>query len=118
MTGVAIVNNNLGLLAFNQSDYRSAVDHHTKSLEFFIAAKDTFRIANAMINLGVDYQYLSDFNTALEYYFKALALFEQKGNDPTTYGIGVASLANIGLVYKNIGEYEKRWEYYQRALEK
>lgn len=119
MTGVAIANNNLGLLAFNRSDYRSAVDHHTKSLEFFIAAKDTFRVANAMINLGVDYQYLSDFNTALEYYFKALALFEQKGNDPTTYGIGVTnSLANIGLVYKNIGEYEKALEYHQRALEK
>ncbi|MBX2925867.1 MAG: tetratricopeptide repeat protein [Chitinophagaceae bacterium] len=119
MTGVAVANNNLGLLAFNRSDYRSAADHHTRSMESFIAAKDTFRTANLMINLGVDYQYLSDFNTALEYYFKALALFEQKGNDPTTYGVGITnSLTNIGLVYKNIGQYEKALEYYQRALEK
>lgn len=116
--GVAVANNNLGLLAFNKSDYRAAIDHHTKSVEAFIAAKDTFRAANAMTNLGVDYQYLSDFNTALGYYFKALALFELKG-DPSTYGIGMAnSLTNIGLVYKNISQYERALEYYQRALEK
>ncbi|MFX0061860.1 MAG: tetratricopeptide repeat protein [Candidatus Hermodarchaeota archaeon] len=61
-----------------------------------------------------DYYYIKkDYDTALEYWHRALALREKIGNH---YAIE-HSLFNIGLLYRLKGELDTALDYYQRALD-
>ena len=69
-------------------------------------------MAKSNNNLGVYYFVKVDYPKALEYYFKALKLYEEIGNKK---GIA-ANLNNIGIVYQDQGDYPKAVEYYFKAL--
>jgi tetratricopeptide (TPR) repeat protein len=77
--------------------------------------KESVRFARLYHRIGWSYDDLSDYNKALEYYGKDLAISESKlGKDhpetATTYN-------SIALVYDNMGDYDKALEYYEKALE-
>lgn len=66
----------------------------------------------ALGNYGNLYWYLSEYPTALEYYFKAVSLFENArhtGGMAKYYG-------NIGTVYSGMGDFLQALEFYQKAL--
>jgi len=65
----------------------------------------------ALSSIGIVHELLSDYPKALEYYSKALALYEEIGNKS-----GIASnLGNCGIVYELLSDYSKALEYYGKA---
>ena len=68
--------------------------------------------AKALNNIGNVYRRLSDYDRALEYYEKALALNEELGNKD---GVA-ASIGNIGIVYEKLSLFAKALEFYVKAL--
>ena len=114
--GMGSMYNNIGLLYFNKSDFYQAITFHQKCLDIFIELQDSSRIATIHNNIGVDYQYVSDYPKALDYFLKAQALYEAKENPGS--GPGLANtLSNIGIIYKNIGQYDSALVFQNRALE-
>ena len=71
--------------------------------------------ANAYNNIGYDYNYLEEYDKALEYHNKALEIFKdvlgENHRDTAT------SYDGIGVVYKNLEDYDKALEYFIKALE-
>lgn len=68
--------------------------------------------AEAALNAGWSYSYLSESKHALEYLQKALDLFTEIG-DPDG---SMKSLNAIGVVYHNVSQYESALEYYSKSL--
>ena len=80
-----------------------------------VAQEETETLASVLHNIGYAYDDMGDYDKALEYYGKALEIFESKlGKDhpytATTYN-------NIALVYKNMGDYDKALMCFEKALE-
>ncbi|HRP55837.1 tetratricopeptide repeat protein [Agriterribacter sp.] len=115
--GRGIMYNNIGLLYFNKSDFFEAITWHQKGLEIFTLLNDSLRMASIQNNLGVDYQYISDYPTALAYYFSALAIYEQKKGKYLVGSSASLVLPNIGLVYKDLGQYDSALIYQNQSLE-
>jgi len=69
-------------------------------------------IGNNLSNIGIVYKNLGDYQKALSYYERALAIRREIGDKK---GEG-ADLTNIGVVYANLGDYQKVLSYYERAL--
>ncbi|MDH5397047.1 MAG: tetratricopeptide repeat protein [Cyclobacteriaceae bacterium] len=81
-TLIAVVLNNMGLLAEKQSNYHRALEYYMKSLEI----KETFvqkkgRLVS-YLNIGNIYRKLEQYNNSLDYYLKGLALAQEMGDAP------------------------------------
>jgi tetratricopeptide (TPR) repeat protein len=70
-------------------------------------------MADANCQIGLNYQYKSDYPKALEYFFKALNHYELTNNK---VGLGIIQ-SNIGVVYQAQGDYNKALLYAQKSLE-
>ncbi len=88
-------------LEFAEKAYKEA-----KRLEY------TPGIANASLNIGWCYSYLSKSKKALEYLQQALDLFTQLDQVEGC----MKSLNAIGVVYHNVSQYESAVEYYSKSL--
>lgn len=64
-------------------------------------------------NAGIAYDFLGNYDKALEYHFKSLLIREEEGDKKS---IGTA-LNNLGLVFYHLKDHKKAIEYYQRAIE-
>ncbi|MFZ1704870.1 MAG: histidine kinase dimerization/phosphoacceptor domain -containing protein [Saprospiraceae bacterium] len=74
--------------------------------------KDFWHIALAKNYIGMSYNVLNDYENALTYFYKSLALFtklSQKKQEAVLYN-------NLGTVYNNLGNPTKTIEMYQNAL--
>jgi len=67
--------------------------------------------ARCLINLGNYSTYLNNYSEALDYYEQALAI------PKITRGNKLDCLTNIGIIYKQLGEYEKALENNKKVLE-
>lgn len=74
-------------------------------------------------NLGTAYFYLGNYRRAVEYHEQALAIDREIGAasrnevERTAAWQGVSqALSNLGVVYKNLGEYRRAIEYHEQAL--
>lgn len=114
--------NNQDLIASSYSllaDYSSEIGQHIRSKEYYEKAieinlelNDTINYSYNVFNLGVAFDYLGDYISALNCYHKSLTLAE-KGDDMSA----VADiLGNIAVLYSNQEEYEKSIDYFQKAL--
>ncbi len=74
--------------------------------------KDKEEKSEILNEVGIIFSYLGEFNKALEYYKKAMKLYEELGKNE---GIA-AQLGNIGIVFDIKGEHEKALEYFEKAL--
>lgn len=64
-------------------------------------------------NTGLAYDYLGNYDKALEYYFKSLLIREEEGDKKSI----ATALNNIGLVFYHLKDHKKAIEYYQKAIE-
>lgn len=64
-------------------------------------------------NAGIAYNYLGNYDKALEYHFKSLLIREEEGDKKS---IGTA-LNNLGLVFYHLKDPKKAIQYYQRAID-
>jgi len=130
---------NIGLVYTNQSQYAKGLEYYFNALKLDEELKDKKGIAYIMGNIGIVYSRQAaerldsaskinidkqekerlqtsannDCAKALEYYSKALKIFEEAGNK---YEVA-RNLANIGVVYGVLLDYTQALDYYFKALE-
>ena len=115
--------NNIASIYENVGQYEQALKSYQDALVLREEAKDIGGVAQTLNNIGVVYTYLGEIsqddnlsqenlNNALEYYQKALTLFEEIDNLAEQGRI----LSNLGGVYSNLSQYSQALEYYQRGL--
>lgn len=74
--------------------------------------KDKEEKSDILREVGIIFSYLGEFDKALEYYKKALKLYEELGRKERIAN----QLGNIGIVFNIKGELDKALEYFEKAL--
>jgi signal transduction histidine kinase len=105
--------NSIGSVYQTKSNSDSAIYYHQKSLKLKKDIKDSIGIADSYNNLGIILDKKGDYLKALQNYFEALKIYEQKA---IKFDQVPAVLVNIGILYKKQKKYTKVLEYYERAL--
>lgn len=111
---LAMVQNNIGLVFWNQGKLQEAVGSYKQSLDNF-AKLGELKVgsANAYNNLGLLYNDLGKSDSALISYTKALEIFDSLEIENR----GVANTYNnIGIIYKEQGNLPNALDYYLKAL--
>lgn len=112
LRGQATANNNLALLSYNRGDYRSALKNHEQASRIFEELGLRKNLINSLTNSGVVFLALTDYPKALEYFLEAMGKtqkddFWERGNISN----------NLGLVYKNLGDFDLADSVYEVAVE-
>lgn len=102
----------LGILALTNNNYDSSIQWHEKALKT-LTSNDA-RVADSYNCIGCIYQKKEDFNTALEYYNKALIIWDNSFEEDN-YQIADC-LNNMGCVYETQKNYSKALECHEKAL--
>ena len=110
--GQAAYASNAIVILNNRGKFREALELAKEALALYkqMGTKQDLAIAN--INVGSEWQYLSDFETATESYFEAKRLGEEIG-DKRLQRIANNNLASI---FVNLKQYEKGKEYAEKSL--
>ncbi len=132
-TSIAIqINDNLGLanaemtlgnVGIINSNYKEAILHFNNAIDFFNKIKSPNSdektkslkngLARAYASIGVVYSEVNNYSIALDYYFKALKVYQEINNKNSIS----KAYNNIGVVYKSQKNYDKAIEYLQKALQ-
>ncbi len=102
----------LGLIYTKIGALEEGLNYLNESLNYFKSTNDTLGLAKTYNNIAKSYEKLNDDNTALEFYFKSLALkisLNDKKSTATAYN-------NIGACYLKINELELAIKYNNKAL--
>jgi len=110
--------NQLGLVETDNSNFREAIALFERALE--LTEHESVSIearATILGNFGSVYDEQGDFDKALDYYSKGIALLREDGNT-TRYREQLARLYNyIGITHRKMGEFDKALQFYERELE-
>ncbi len=102
--------NNLGLALMNYSDYGNSLRNLYESLKLSRAIHDNTKISNAYNNIALVYKAQKDFERALNYFDRSIALDS----------VGMESLGayhnNVGLVYSDMENYQRAILHYDTAI--
>lgn len=96
----------------NRGEYGEALQLAKEALTIFKALDDKKELSTAYLNVGSEWQYLSDFQLAAENYLEAKKLAEETG-DLRTQRTANNNLAGIFL---NLQQYQKGKEYAEASL--
>lgn len=91
-----------------------ALEHLSKAEESFINLGDRRKQALTLENLGAFYKNQSNYEEALNYYFRALDIRERLSDQ---YDIQ-NTLLNIGILYKRLKQPDKSIDFYKRSLKR
>ena len=111
-SGIAYVENSIGISYKKMGLYEEALEHYHHSLAMREAMGDKNQIAQTINNIGNVLRLQGKLDAALSKYLAALEVFEEL-NDSTNMS---NSLNNIGLIHKTNGDSELALKYYQRVL--
>jgi len=96
----------------NAGAYDKAVTEYQQCLNMAATLRDSLRIGNSLIGIGISNDLGGRFEEALQYYFKALETYERIGNKKKMGG----TLKNIGNIYRVMKNYPKASGFLQQAL--
>jgi tetratricopeptide (TPR) repeat protein len=94
------------------SNYDRALEYYLKSLELYEKTNNQKGIASALSGLGITYCHEKKHDAALETLFKSLSIYESIDEEREIPKIYV----NIGTAYKEMGSYEKAFEFFSLAV--
>lgn len=97
----------------NAGAFDKAITGYQECLNMATALKDSLRIGNSLIGIGISNDQGGRFQEALQYYFKALDIYERIGNAKKAGG----TLKNIGNTYRVMKNYDKASGFLQQALQ-
>jgi signal transduction histidine kinase len=97
----------------NAGAFDKAIAEYQECLNIATALKDSLRIGNSLICIGISNDRAGRFEDALQYYFKALNVYEHIGN---TIKMG-GTLKNIGNTYRVMKDYSRASGFLQQALQ-
>ncbi|MBG0857977.1 MAG: histidine kinase [Bacteroidales bacterium] len=102
----------LSYLARQEKDLEKARDYIEKAIEAAGSINDTVLLADVTNTLGTIYSEMALFSQAIDSYFKALHLWEMKGDSS---GMSIA-YGSIGLAYYYQEDYNRALEFFKRHL--
>lgn len=105
--------NNRALNYYALENYIAAIHDHEEALNIFRKLNYSIGIQNSYNNMGVIFLALNDYPRALDAFLNA-----NRVSPPATALLQASIITNIGLVYKNLKEYQKALSYQQAGLKK
>jgi len=99
-------------VSHRNSDKNLSVEICEKAIKLAEKEQADSLLAVALKTQGVNYYYLSEYDSSKIYYDKALTKFKEIGNLIQAGKV----LGNIGIIYKKRGEYTKALEYYLEEI--
>ncbi len=121
MDARALLLNNVGVAYKTMGEYDKAIEYYQQNLRLQEQIGATLHMARGRSNIATVYFFFGlDYEKALEYYNESLRLFQEylDENPQDIDGItGIAqSYLNIGIVYKEMGDFGHALENFRRAL--
>lgn len=110
--GIANLHNDLGLMVGDTGNNTLARQHFQQSYEMNKALDAKINQVNNLNNIGRSYQRESNFSTATDYYFKALAIAQEINNSEKIALVGT----NLTAAYTTQKNYTKATEYGEMTL--
>ncbi|MET0463221.1 MAG: tetratricopeptide repeat-containing sensor histidine kinase [Chitinophagaceae bacterium] len=110
--GIANISNNLGLFISDTGNYTLGRQYYEKSYELNKQLDSKPNQINNLNNIGRNYQFESDFTTAANYFFKALAIAEDLKSDEHIALVGT----NLSSCFYRQKNYKKATEYAEFTL--
>lgn len=110
--GIAISYVTKGVALVAKGRYPDALRCHLEALKISEELKIKGLTGNNFNNIGIVYATMGNYEKAIVYYEKALAIFEEYGNAAM-----LPTMVNIADMYSKTKGYAKAMEYNQRALE-
>ena len=92
---------------------KKSLEYSNQALELSKKLKYNKGKALSLLNIGIGYTDLSNYDKALKYLLKSLKLLKELGEKKDI----ARSLNNIGVVYYYLSNYSKTIEYYLQSLE-
>jgi len=113
--------NSLGLVYQKNGDFTKALEYCQKAMESMKTlpnvAKNSIEMivkGSILINTGLNYTELQQFDKSLELFNEALIFFKENYGIENNYYI--TTLSNLGYVYGIMGNYEKEKQFYMEVL--
>ena len=110
--GIASLNNNIGLIRADQSNYSEALKDYFSALKVYEELAFKKGIASTYNNIGVIYDIQKKYNEALKMHIASLKI---KKEIKDLYGVAT-SYNNLGVIYKKTGKYDEASLNYKEAL--
>ncbi|MDA3839223.1 MAG: tetratricopeptide repeat-containing sensor histidine kinase [Candidatus Delongbacteria bacterium] len=102
-----------GKFLFRNDKYFESIDEYKPSLKIYEELIDKRMIIELTLNMGQSYYHLSDFNTALIFFYKSLKYADNISDDFSR----AEAFNNIGSVFDETKDYEKALENFNKALD-
>ncbi len=96
----------------DRGEFRKALEIAKDALEIYMELGKQRDIAVAYINVGSEWQYLSDFQSATDNYLKARKIAEEIGDQR----LQRTTNNNLASIFINLKEYEKGKQFAERSL--
>ncbi len=116
---------NIGKIYYKINKFSKALEYYQKALKINQEKGDKIQIAQSLSNLGNVYYEMKDYKKALTFYHKSLEMTDEKqintqlsNSEKQSFLQGKAVLLNnLGLVYKNLGDYKKALDYCKSSIQ-
>lgn len=103
----------LGVLYKDKEFLSLSVENYLEALKWAEEAKDSLRISSCLNNIGVVYQLQENYERAMDYFEKSLAIEERLGKDPGQKSI---RLYNIGEMNEKLQKPDQAFAHYYQSL--
>lgn len=100
--------NNLGVLNTFTKDYKKSLEYYVRSLHFKKIVGTPEAIAITEMNIGINYHYMGNLDSALALFTKVIPIISASENKRAK----ALLYNNLGSVYTGLEEYEKALNYY------
>jgi len=100
------------VLLNNRGEFREALKVAKEALEIYQATNNKKELAIAYLNVGSEWQYLSDFSLAADYYLLSKKMAEENGDRR----LQRITNNNLASVFIELQEFEKGKEYAEKSL--
>ncbi|MGV3560912.1 tetratricopeptide repeat protein [Larkinella arboricola] len=106
----------MGIYHWAKGNYQKAIESVKAGLPYLEAEKNNRAISAAYHNMGMNYTALSDFPQAIDYYFKALKVYEGMGAG--TQAQAASTYNAIGVIFEHQQNYDQALKYYWQSYRK
>ncbi|OFY66501.1 MAG: hypothetical protein A3H98_00395 [Bacteroidetes bacterium RIFCSPLOWO2_02_FULL_36_8] len=107
--------NNMGNLLRISGRFDRALYYLNEALKIYLTnPKISYDLSNTYSNIGIIYLGQQDYESALDYYQKALKILNESSGEKFIQTASV--LNNMGVVYEQTGRYKQAKEYYSKSL--
>lgn len=95
-----------------QGRFNEALEVAKNALAIYEQMDGKLDLGKAMLNVGSEWHYLSDFTQASDYYLRALKIMDELGQRYYQRMLG----NNLASIFINLGQYQKGKDYAERSL--